>query len=232
MTTLRRHPLADQAADALLGRIGAGEWPLGHRLPGETTLAAQLGVGRSTVREAIRQLAGRGILESRQGSGVFVISLDDVEDWDAVLRRAGIVSIIETRIAIEVEAAALTAARRTATDVRAMRRALVERAALLDAAIDEQVDADTAFHRSVVVSAHNDVLIELFDSLVPRLRPAMIEVLRIAPAPSSPADHASHEELFEAIRCADPEGARAASRSHLEQLLVRVSATQGAVLRG
>ncbi|MGK9146785.1 FCD domain-containing protein [Plantibacter flavus] len=223
MTTLRRHPLADQAADALLARIGAGEWALGHKLPGETTLAAQLGVGRSTVREAIRQLAGRGILESRQGSGVFVISLDDVEDWDAVLRRAGIVSIVETRLAIESEAAALAAARRTPADLRTMRRALDRRGELIDAPIEEHVDADTAFHRAIVSAAHNEVLAELFDSLIPRVRPAMVDLLRIAPAPSVHSDHASHEELFEAIRGARAEEARSASRSHLGELRRRLA---------
>ncbi|ERK61245.1 transcriptional regulator, GntR family, partial [Leifsonia aquatica ATCC 14665] len=115
-----RAPLADQAADALLERIRAGEWALGQKLPGETTLAPQLGVGRSTVREAIRQLAGRGVLQSRQGAGVFVTALDAPEDWDAVLRRASIVSVIEARIAIESEAAALAAERRTPQELRAL----------------------------------------------------------------------------------------------------------------
>ncbi|MFT4212989.1 MAG: GntR family transcriptional regulator, partial [Microbacterium sp.] len=124
MTQMLRTPLAEQAASALLDRIRAREWALGARLPGETTLGPQLGVGRSTVREAIRLLAGRGVLQTRQGAGVFLVALDAVEDWDAVLRRAGIVSVIEARIAIETEAAALAAARRTPADLRAIRRAL------------------------------------------------------------------------------------------------------------
>ncbi|MGV2904033.1 FadR/GntR family transcriptional regulator, partial [Microbacterium sp. AGC62] len=101
MAQVKRAPLADQAAELLLERIRAGEWTLGEKLPGETTLAPQLGVGRSTVREAIRQLAGRGVLASRQGSGVFVTALDAPEDWDSVLRRAGVVAVIEARVAIE-----------------------------------------------------------------------------------------------------------------------------------
>src|SRR6218665_2081498 len=124
MGQIQRTPLADQAADLLLDRIRSGEWQLGQKLPGETTLAPQLGVGRSTVREAIRQLAGRGVLATRQGSGVFVTALDAPEDWDAVLRRADIISVIEARIAIESEAASLAVLRRTATDIRAIRRAL------------------------------------------------------------------------------------------------------------
>lgn len=107
MTRLRRVPLADQAADALFMRIRAGEWALGAKLPGETTLAPQLGVGRSTVREAIRQLAGRGVLDSRHGSGVYVTALEVPEEWEQVLRRADIVTVIEARTAIEVEAASL-----------------------------------------------------------------------------------------------------------------------------
>ncbi len=113
MTQVRRTPLADQAAELLLGRIRAGEWALGEKLPGETTLAPQLGVGRSTLREAIRQLAGRGVLASRQGSGVYVTALDVPEDWDTVLRRSDIAAVIEARIAIESEASALAAERRT-----------------------------------------------------------------------------------------------------------------------
>src|SRR3954464_12574462 len=110
---IRRHPLAEQAAEELLRRIGSGEWTLGEKLPGETTLAAQLGVGRSTLREAIRELSGKGILDTRQGSGVFVTALDVPENRDAVLRKASIVSVIEARIAIEAEAAGLAAERRT-----------------------------------------------------------------------------------------------------------------------
>lgn len=106
---VQRASLADQAAGLLLERIRAGEWQIGAKLPGETTLGPQLGVGRSTVREAIRQLAGRGVLQTRQGAGVFVTALDVSDEWDVVLRQADIAAVIEGRIAIETEAAALAA---------------------------------------------------------------------------------------------------------------------------
>lgn len=102
MAQVTRRPLADQAAELLLERIRAGEWALGEKLPGETTLAPQLGVGRSTVREAIRQLAGRGVLATRQGAGIFVTALDVPEDWDTVLRRADIAAVIEAPPALSV----------------------------------------------------------------------------------------------------------------------------------
>jgi DNA-binding FadR family transcriptional regulator len=217
MPQIQRTPLADQAAELLLDRIRSGEWSLGQKLPGETTLAPQLGVGRSTVREAIRQLAGRGVLATRQGSGVFVLALDAPEDRDAVLRRAGILSVIEARIAIESEAAALAARRRTSADVRAIRTALNVRERS-GPAVDDHVDADTAFHRSIVVAAHNDILLDLFDALTPRLRQAMIEMLRIRTSHTGPADHATHVQLAQRVIDREPEQAASASRSHLESL--------------
>ncbi|MFK4759937.1 FadR/GntR family transcriptional regulator [Microbacterium sp. ZW T5_45] len=217
MAPIQRIPLADQAAEVLLERVRSGEWELGQKLPGETTLAPQLGVGRSTVREAIRQLAGRGVLTTRQGAGVFVTALDVPEDWDAVLRRADIVSVIEARIAIESEAASLAASRRTASDVRAIRKALdVRRDATRS--IEEHVDADTAFHRSILVAAHNPILLELFDGLTPRLRQTMIEMLRIRAAYGGADDHARHVRLAETVIDRDADAAASESRSHLSGL--------------
>lgn len=217
MPQLQRTPLADQAADALLGRIRTGEWSLGQKLPGETTLAPQLGVGRSTVREAIRVLAGRGVLTTRQGAGVFLAALDTPDEWDAVLRRADIVSVIEARIAIESEAAGLAAERRTASDLRAIRRALNERAGH-PPSLEAYVDADTAFHRSIIVAAHNPVLLELFDGFTPRLRQAMIEMLRIRTDHGGADDHVRHARMADSVADRDTEAAATESRSHLSHL--------------
>lgn len=222
MAQVRRSPLADQAAELLLERIRSGEWALGAKLPGETTLAPQLGVGRSTVREAIRQLAGRGVLASRQGAGVFVTALDVPDDWDVVLRRADIVSVIEARIAVETEAAALAAERRTPTDLRTIRRALDHRDQQRGETV-ELVDADTAFHRAIVVAAHNPILAELFDGFTPRLRQAMIDMLRLRGDHGDDADQDAHADLVEAIAGRDAGGAQARSRSHLQALKAALS---------
>ncbi|MEU8261728.1 FadR/GntR family transcriptional regulator [Micromonospora sp. NPDC048999] len=215
--SVQRHPLAAQTADALLAHIRSGAWPLGHKLPGETTLAARLGVGRSTLREAIRELAGKGVLDSRQGAGVFVTALDVAEERGAVLRRASVIAVIEARVAIEAEAASLAAQRRTPADLRAIRRALTQRSAT-DHRIEEHVDADMAFHRAVIVAAHNEVLTELFDSFVPRIHVAMVGMLRAHPLASPEADHAAHQALVEAIANRDPQSAANSSRSHLSAL--------------
>ncbi|GAA0622807.1 FadR/GntR family transcriptional regulator [Kribbella sandramycini] len=220
---IRRHPLAEQAAEELLRRIGGGEWALGQKLPGETTLAAQLGVGRSTIREAVRELAGRRVLESRQGAGVFVIAHQAVEDWDQVLRRADITDVLEGRLAIETEAARLAASRRTQADLKSFRHTLKDR---LDAAEkspdDWYVEADLAFHRALVTAAHNAVLLELFDTFVPRIRTTMIDLLRLDTDRLHRQDQAAHVAIADAVRDSDAELAAARSREHLAAILAVV----------
>jgi DNA-binding FadR family transcriptional regulator len=217
MERVRRTSLADQAAELLVDRIRSGEWELGAKLPGETTLGPQLGVGRSTVREAIRQLAGRGVLQTRQGSGVFVAAVDIDDDWELVLRRADINVVIEARLAIECEASALAAERRTPADVRRMRAALRSREQHR-AEIEEHVDADLRFHRAILAASHNEVLAGLFDGFVPRLRAAMIDMLLMRTGFGSDADQDTHSELLRAIVARDPELARSLSRAHLSSL--------------
>jgi DNA-binding FadR family transcriptional regulator len=215
---IQRTPLADQVADLLLDRIRSEEWALGEKLPGETRLAAQLGVGRSTIRESIRQLVGRGVLSSRQGAGVFVTALDAPDGLDVVLRRADIAAVVETRLAVETEASALAAQRRSPAQLRAIRRALAVRADRTTD-VEAHVDADIVFHRSVVLAAGNPLLEELFDSLTPRIRRAMIDMLRLQRAFGSEEDQRCHADLVETIASRDPEVARAVSRAHLLSLL-------------
>ncbi|MDX2971892.1 FadR/GntR family transcriptional regulator [Kribbella solani] len=213
---IRRHPLAEQAAEELLRRIGSGEWAVGAKLPGETTLAAQLGVGRSTIREAVRELAGRRVLESRQGAGVFVLALEAAEDWDKVLRKADITDVLEGRLAIETEGARLAASRRTPDDLKNFRYTLSDRRrAAVSAPDDWYIEADLAFHRAVVTAAHNAVLTELFDTFVPRIRRAMVDMLKMDDEHRHRNDQAAHAAIAEAIRVKDADLAASLSRQHL-----------------
>lgn len=220
MAVIKRQPLAGQAVEVLREQIGSGRWALGAKLPGEQALADELGVGRSTVREAIRELAVRGVLESRQGSGVYLLSIDVADDWETVLRKARIGEILEGRIAIEVEAARLAAERRTPHDLRALSRALDEREAAISADDETFLDADQRFHTAVVAASHNTVLVELFASFVPRIRPAMLDMLDVLErrAPHHPGDHEEHRVIVDAIRARDGDAAARASRDHLTEL--------------
>lgn len=217
MTMVRRESLAEQAAELLITRIRDGEWEIGGKLPGETTLAPQLGVGRSTAREAIRILAGRGILSTRQGSGVFVTATEISESWYALLARADIVAIIEARTAIEVEAAALAAERATSAELQALRAALDEREQHRSD-IGAHVETDMAFHRGIVMAAQSPVLVELFDSFATRSRQAMTDMLRLRGHHGDTADQRVHDRIYEAIAAHDVDAAAGLTRDHLRAL--------------
>ena len=89
--------------------------------------------------------------------------------------------------------------------------------------VDERVDADMALHRTIVVASHNEVLIELFDGFVPRVRRAMIDMLRIRPTASEREDHDAHAAVVEAIAARTPDAAAGASRTHLDALKAALS---------
>ncbi|EME16619.1 FadR/GntR family transcriptional regulator [Rhodococcus triatomae] len=218
---IRRHLLTDQAADLLQRRLADGEWEVGAKLPGETTLAAELGVGRSTVREALRILAGQGLLRAKQGAGVFVESTGPVVAWETVLRGEAVAEVVEVRNAIEVEAARLAAERATADDVAVMRRALDRRAAEFAAGDRAFVAADIDVHRAVVAAAHNAVLTELFETFVPRLTEAMVDMVDLLGTrsrdPEPDAD--DHRALVDAIAAGDADAAVRISRAHLDAML-------------
>ncbi|MEU4084070.1 FadR/GntR family transcriptional regulator [Streptomyces aureus] len=218
---LRPSPLVEQATAHLREQITDGEWPVGTKLPGETTLAQTLGVGRSTVREALRALAGAGLVQARQGSGVFVIATTPEEDWSTRLRRSAITDVYEVRMLLEVEAAQLAAERRTEEDVTALHAALAGRR---DAAGDGDtafVEADIALHRAVVAAAHNPVLTALFTEFVPVLQQRLLDLVELLGLRSDDPNHGDtgHAALVDAVVRGDAEAAGRALREELRETL-------------
>ncbi|MEU5867488.1 MULTISPECIES: FCD domain-containing protein [unclassified Nonomuraea] len=226
---LRRSPLVDQAVEHLREQITGGHWPVGTRLPGENALAQTLGVGRSTVREALRALAGAGLVRARQGSGVFVIASEPVQDWPARLRRAAITDVYEVRMMVETQAARLAAARRTDEDVAAMEAALQAREQAAGGDDAAFVDADIALHAAVVAAAGNPVLTDLFAEFAPALREGlidMVELLGLREHDRNPG-HGTHAALVAAVRDGDATAASDLLAAELEQTLARLHTTPG-----
>ncbi len=119
--------LADQVADALAAEVRSGRLSEGDRLPTETALAEQFGVSRTVVREAVSRLKSLGLVDSRQGSGVYVRAAG-VEplrfEMPHVASREAVIQMVELRRALEAEVAALAAERRTPDDVQRIREAI------------------------------------------------------------------------------------------------------------
>lgn len=218
---LRPSPLVEQAAQRLREQIATGHWPVGAKLPGETTLAGELGVGRSTVREALRALAGAGLVRPRHGAGVFVIAGEPAEDWPTRLRRAAVTDVYEVRIGVEVQAARLVAQRRTPEDVTALRTALEGRRAAATGDDAAFVDADIALHEAVVAAARNSVLADLFTEFLPVLREGLVTLLdltRLREEDPGTGDD-THAALVHAVAEGDTEQAAAVPLTELQGTL-------------
>lgn len=212
-----RTPLVDQVIDQLRAQIASGEWPVGSRIPPEPELVGQLGVGRNTLREAVRALAHLGLLESRQGAGTFVRA--DSELAGAVGRRlahAELRDVLEVRRGFEVEAARLAARRRTHADLTTLRAALAAREDAWESRdLATFVEADARFHHAVAACAHNRILLELYTDFGGSVRDALHTCVGAAMAPEGYLDHAG---LVTAIADGDPDRAATEAASFLRFL--------------
>ncbi|MER7850504.1 FadR/GntR family transcriptional regulator [Kitasatospora sp. NPDC096077] len=229
MPALRPSPLAEQAAAQIEERIRSGEWPVGGKLPGEVALAKELGVGRSTVREALRTLAAAGMVHARQGSGVFVTAdrPSTGDDWATRLRAAELAHIYEVRTMVEVQAARLAAERRTAADLAAVDAALAARRAAGGAKDKDFVEADIALHTAIVAAAHNPVLDDLFAQFAPILREHLVELVGLFGLREGDPNQGydTHAELVRALHAGDPAEAGRVLAAELEATRARLLAS-------
>jgi len=221
--------LADQVAEMLTEEILSGRLEVGAKLPTEVQLVKELGVSRTVVREAISRLRNAGLVEPRQGSGVFVLQpaaapLDlSVSQKRGTDTKAKVLQIVEVRRAIEAEAAGLAAERSTPADVAEMRAALATIERAMDAGGDG-VDEDLAFHRTIAESTGNPVLAATVRYLGEVLRSG-IRVTRANEARRSDFANqvrAEHAAIVDAIERGDRTAARAAAREHMVQAAFRL----------
>lgn len=213
-----RTGLVDQVIASMQQMISTHEWPIGARIPTEPELVAALGVGRNTVREAVRALAHSGVLEARQGDGTYVRAPSELP---AMMRRrlamAELRSVIEVRRAYETEAARLAASRRTAKDMKALERTCAARDTAWRAGdVQGFVDADVAFHLTVVEAAKNPLLSELYVAFADLTRDSVAAVI----GPELRDDnYVDHSRLLEALRAEDVDAAMQATDCFLGEIL-------------
>jgi DNA-binding FadR family transcriptional regulator len=194
----------------------------GQKLPTEAAIMARFGVSRTVVREAISKLQAASLVETRHGIGTFVLTQTDTPSFRINPNQLGtlhdVIALLELRISIETEAAALAAVRRNEDNLRVMQDAM---AAFLSA-IEEGRDAiaaDFQFHHEIARATQNNHFADMMNSLgsqaIPRARlettspeePQRLGYLRRV--------HQEHENILNAITAQDAESARAAMRTHL-----------------
>lgn len=156
--------LVDRTARTLHERLARGEWPIGARLPGQNELAEHLGVSVVVVREALARLKAEGLLESRQGAGVFVIGNAEAPRGFKVALQTGdfprLAAVLEVRSSIEVAAAELAAARRNEQDIATCTDAFRRLRAAL-AGGGDAIAEDFEFHLAIADASHNEFYPEL-----------------------------------------------------------------------
>lgn len=228
---VRRQPLPEQLAGAILEAIVDRRLKPGDALPSAAELADQFSVSRTVVREALADLMGRGVI-SRSSSREPLVSMPGQEQLRELLRirmsqdGVDIESLIELRLPLEIQSARLAAQRRDDQQLEAMTAALD----VLETTSDEAEfqEADAAFHRQIALGSGNLLIPLVLDSLS-----GVLHDFRRAWYASQRAEGElpklveEHRRVFEAVRAGDADAAGQAMSEHLLAGLERIRAQRG-----
>jgi len=216
----REPKLADKVADLILERILSGQVRVGDRLPSERELGEQFGVSRTVIREAVRALLAKGVLEVRAGSGLRVAAVGPAtvsESMNLYVRAGtlGFRKVHEVRRMLEVHIAGLAAERASDEDVARL-AAVHEQMAASIADIEAAAMHDLEFHRAIARATHNELFLVLMDSIGHTL----IDIRRanIGRGGTGASTIEEHREILAAVQARDPERAREAMRMHLDNV--------------
>ena len=170
-TIIQRRSLAEEVAEQLQVRIIKGKLKKGDKLPVEAELMEIFGVGRSSIREAVKKLENMGYLKVLQGKGTFIASPSPAQEpLEQRLKRADIKELHEVRNILESAIAKKAAQRHTMQDMEDMMKYLaVRKEAAESGVLEECIEADIRFHISIAKAAHNEILFELYSSVATRL---------------------------------------------------------------
>jgi DNA-binding FadR family transcriptional regulator len=216
MLPLNKTNLAETAVAAIRDEIIAKRWALGDKLPNEASLSEMLSVSRGTIREAVRVLASQGYLETRQGSGTYVLSTTDTTRPLTIARRASLRDLFEARCALDVEGVRLAALRHKAEQIAGLRALLEQRGNYEGNDKAGFVARDLAFHKAVIAVSGNRAMIEIYDFFSASIAETIASTLGgEVPEP----DMQAHADIIDAIETGDPSLADVAVRRFMSPIL-------------
>jgi len=214
--------LVDRVVTEIQRQILEGGLPPGTMLPSERELCEQLGVSRTVLREAVRMLVTKGLLETRPGVGTIVKQMGSEQISESIGlmlnqdKNMTLIHLHHVRRMLEVENAKLAAKHATEEDIARLQEIMLGmKEALNDAEEFSLLDAE--FHRALADSTHNPLLGILLDSI----RDLFLDVIVQIQVPSYQVDHTlpEHGRIVDEVAARNPEGAAAAMRTHLESAL-------------
>jgi DNA-binding FadR family transcriptional regulator len=217
-----RRNLAEKLVGEFAAQIRQGALRPGEKLPTEAQVVDRFSVSRTVVREALSRLQAAGLVQTRHGVGTFVSARRGESgmrvDAAEIATVVDLLAILELRIGVESEAAALAARRRTPAQVIAMRRSLDAYEAAL-AAGGDTVEADFSFHSLIAEATGNRYFAAVMASFGVKAIPrAGVKLPGLSPAQRLEylaRVNREHEDIFSAIVRGDSDGARAAMRTHI-----------------
>jgi len=214
---IEQNTVTELVSKRLLGLISTGVLKPGDRLPPERELAQRLGVGRTTVREALKLLTLSGLLEAKRGSGTYVRQefssfLSQQIEWPVLLSVDEVDMIVEVREGLEAKTARLAAERATPEEME--RIAVFQQLYQIQGRdIERETDLDLEFHQAIAAASHNGLLSRLMFSLQNILR----QYIALSNEMTDRLDTTivEHQRIYDAIAAKDPKAAEQAMMEHL-----------------
>ena len=204
---IQKKSLADMIAETLKQQITEGTYRAGDKLPTEPELMKTVGVGRSSVREAVKLLVNMGVVRVQQGSGTFVAVPSNNDDVNIKMSTADRTELDEVRKILDIAIVEKAVARRTEKDIERMRASLEKRKVNAEKdLLEECIEADLNFHIAIADAAHNRILADIYRSAATHL---LSEFNRIYDGTDCFINsQTSHEKLLKHIIAGDLKNAR------------------------
>src|SRR6202140_5485110 len=218
---VRTSRLYEQIVQQIEDSIVKGDLKAGDQLPAERDLAQRFGVSRTAVREAVKALREKGLVEAYSGRGTFITDgttqavRQSLDLMAKIGQPEGSTHLAEVRAILEPEIAALAAVRIQEPELSTMRDAV----AAMDRAgnnPETYIEADLDFHLALAEGAANPLILSLLDSIVGLLREQRLRIFRVPGGPERGQVH--HKRILEAVERHDAEKARETMRAHLSQV--------------
>ncbi|GAA1915044.1 FadR/GntR family transcriptional regulator [Nocardioides hwasunensis] len=220
--------LSARVVAGLKDKILAGDLAPGAKLPSEAELIDEYAVSRTVVREAVTRLRAEGLVETQHGRGSFVLAVPESSTFSVesstIRTHADVMAMLDFRIGVESEAAALAARHHAPSDVAAIEAAM---AGFTRAGHEGAVEADFAFHLAIAQATGNRFYVDLLGSLGPMMimlpRTRLGEAYSMTDAAHVERVQREHDNVAAAVLAGDVETARAAMRLHLGNTRRRVT---------
>ena len=222
---ISKNSASELVIEQIIATIKSGDVKPGEQLPSEKDLAASFGVGRSSVREAIRTLVVMGYLDVFQGKGTFVkdnlpASNDITYFMEKVIEAGGLLDLMETREILECRSAELAAQRADKLQVAKIKNA-TQRLKKSKVNTQEYIEADWDFHMAIAEATNNSVIVDVMNLLINKIHHYNAEFLATSSGITNEAIY-SAEEVISHVLSGDSHKAGTAMKYHLQLVSIEI----------